>query len=118
MAEQFDYETDLADDMDAVTRGKYKGMTPFEILQRDPGYIVWASTVGSKFWVGSQALIEAAKKIVPNQAAHTANKQAPVDLPLAIRKQSWPTVEAFEETMLETFGEFPTPGWKTYRKQS
>lgn len=29
----------------------------------------------------------------------------------------WPPVEAFEACMVETFGEFPTPCWKTLSRR-
>lgn len=32
-------------------------------------------------------------------------------------KGKWPPIKAFEVCMLETFGEFPTPYWKTLAKK-
>lgn len=33
------------------------------------------------------------------------------------RAGSWPPVAAFEACMVETFGEFPTPYWKTLTRR-
>ncbi len=116
--DRFDYESELKDDEDTIQFGKYKGLTPLDVLRQDPGYIVWANSAYPQGWVGSSKIIEAAKKIVPDQGTHINNKKLQQTGNYkansgGVSHFNSPEVYAFEEAMLEAFGEFPTPYWKT-----
>ena len=109
---QFDYESELDDEVDTIQFGKYKGLTPAEVVARDPGYIVWATNAYPQGWVGSQDIIDRALKIVPSQDVHVKAKQHAKFATVNSYSNRQALIAAFEEAMLETFGEFPTPYWK------
>jgi uncharacterized protein (DUF3820 family) len=114
--DRFNYESELKDDEDTITFGKYKGLTPREVFLRDPGYITWATKAFPQGWVGSEELIKRAAKLVPSQDVHVkATQHARFVSPVGKYSNQQALIAAFEETMLETFGEFPTPYWKTFK---
>lgn len=106
--DRFDYESELKDDVDKLTFGKYKGQTPFQVFVKDPGYLVWCWN-NTIYWAGSEELVRKA-----SMDSEMSMKERPMIMQAAqTNKSSWPSVAEFEEAMLEAFGEFPTPYWKT-----
>lgn len=112
--DRFNYEDELKDDEDTISFGKYKGLTPFEVLQRDPGYITWATAAFPQGWVGSQRIIDAAALKVPSQAIHAKRKAVIKSDSNKAYLSDAALIRSFEECMLDNFGEFPTPAWKLH----
>lgn len=98
--QEYDYTSGLSDETDTLQFGKYRGVTPAELLAIDPGYIVWA-TDKTSHWVGSKEIVaaaRAAKKLPPLPPAPTPTN----------RDQ---TIQQCEEAILHAYGAFPKPLW-------
>lgn len=96
-----DYESELSDTGTPLDFGKYTGLTPEQVLSKDPGWLVWCWTKTHR-WCGSEDLLrdafdETGKVFVPR----TPNEVLP---PAG-------SIEDFEAAILEAYGAFPKPHW-------
>lgn len=88
---------------DALGYGKYKTLTPLQVLELDPAYIVWAHE-HTHMWAGSEDVIDSAyERISKFRKAKAALVQPKVN-----QKN---VIEEFEQAVYEAYGQFPKPNW-------
>jgi len=103
--QDYDYTVGLSDETDTLQFGKYRGVTPVELLAIDPGYIVWA-TNKTAHWVGSKEIVAAAARAAKKLPLPPAPRK-PAPTP-TYRDQ---TIQQCEEAILHAYGAFPKPLW-------
>lgn len=91
-----DYTEELNDDVDTIGFGKYGGLTPLNLLIKNPAYIIWAWNNTNK-WVGSEEIVRRAHAIQGVKFTHRPEAQPLPPNP----------VHEFEATCLAVFGCFP-----------